>query len=75
MSTSTVHRQFLKSKWRLREILVAQYAILFSRKSQEKKNKQYSQNSLRCRNKCNIPQKALFMQDDAFRVYIEFVDK
>jgi len=39
------------------------------------KNKQYSQNSLRCRNKCNIPQNALFMQDDAFRVYIEFLDK
>jgi len=32
VNTSTVHRQFLKFKWRLREILVAQYAILFSKK-------------------------------------------
>jgi len=50
-------------------------SIRYSILQKSHKNKQYSQNSLSCRNKGNIPQKALFMQDDAFRVYIELVPR
>jgi hypothetical protein len=50
-------------------------SICYSTLQKSHKNKQYSQNSLRCRNKCNILKKALFMQDDALPVYIGPLNK
>jgi hypothetical protein len=50
-------------------------SICYSTLLESHKNKQHSQNSLRCRNKCNILQKALFMQDDALPAYTELLNK